>query len=76
MAVIIDILLLVVQYIIVEKEVSWSKFWMANHVMLNLSVAAMFLLPNSFVSLIIAIIFASIVVIIELLLNFKLMNYC
>lgn len=63
-AIITDILLIVLQYMILEKNVAWNKFWLANHLLLDLSLALMFLLPNSAISLYFTIILVIIVVIV------------
>ena len=60
-SIITDFLLLILQYIIIEKDVAWSKFWMVNHILLNLCLATMFLLPNSWLSLIISMVIVLIV---------------
>lgn len=74
-AIITDILLIVLQYVILETNVAWNKFWLGNHLLLDLSLALMFLLPNSAISLYSTIVFVSIVVIVEVALNVKLMAY-
>lgn len=63
-AIITDILLIVLQYMILETNVAWNKFWLANHLLLDLSLALMFLLPNSAISLYSTIILVIIVVIV------------
>jgi len=55
--------------------VVWNKFWLANHLLLDLSLALMFLLPNSAISLYSTFGIVIIVVIVEITLNIKLMSY-
>ncbi len=50
-SIITDIILIVLQYIIIESNVGWGRFWLANNILLDLCLAAMFLMPNSAISL-------------------------
>ncbi len=51
MSIIIDILLIVLQFIVIENTVAWGKIWLINNLLLDLALALMFLLPNSALSL-------------------------
>jgi hypothetical protein len=51
MLIILDTLLVFLQFIIVENEVAWKKIWLVNHLLLNIVLALIFLLPHSLLSL-------------------------
>jgi len=75
-SIITDILLIILQYILTENTVAWGKIWLVNNMLLDVSLALMFVLPNSKISLFGAMTIIGIVTSMELLLNFKLMSFC
>ena len=76
MSIILDIFLVVLQYIVVEHTVAWRKIWLVNHLLLDIALALTFFLPNSLLSLYGCMAIVGIVTLIEILLNFKMMRYC
>ena len=76
MAIILDILLTALQYIVIESAVAWGKIWLTNNLVLDVALALMFLLPNSAISLYGSIGLVGIMALMELLLTMKLMSYC
>jgi hypothetical protein len=75
MAIILDILLVVLQFITIENAVAWGKIWLINHMLLDIALALAFVLPNSLLSLFGLMALVGVVTLMELLLNFKLMSY-
>lgn len=73
-AIILDILLTILQFIIVESVHSWSIFWLINHLLLNGALSIMFVMPNSSIALMTTVVVVSIVVLVEIVLNLKLMT--
>ena len=50
-SIILDILLVCLQFIVVENGVAWKKIWLVNHLLLDIVLALIFLLPHSLLSL-------------------------
>jgi hypothetical protein len=73
-SIILDILLTILQFIIVENAHPWSKFWLINHLLLNGALSIMFVMPNSSIALMTTVVVVSIVVLVEIVLNLKLMT--
>jgi hypothetical protein len=74
MSIVLDVSLIFLQFFIVENRVAWKNIWLLNHLLLNIVLTLIFLLPHSHLSLYGSMVIVGIVTLIEILLNFKLMS--